>query len=669
MALMVPDSLPSGANQGEKSLYEILQCKLPNDFYVWYEPMAQGCLPYFTILAPEFGLLIIKVANWFPRQIVSANSHNFQINSQKEETERAVVQQSSVEQQGRRTRKRSTAGIEVQQSLLQQSPLQESENYLQSLLDKLKAYPILTQPDGEYQCQLAFPVGCGAVMSNMTADQACETNIYKLLNKPQVAYREELLSWHGLCETELVNRLERMFIDRVNFIPLSPDQIDTIKGILHPEIVIKEVPASPHSIPDSVKLTRGSYVIQTLDHRQECIAKAIGEGHRIIYGIAGSGKTLILLCRAKLLANQNYNQRILILCYNRSLASHLKSILHEDLQNPQFKKQTMVFYFHAWVNDLMNKMPSPLGLTMDYYDELIGELLLEKLRKLPIELKWDAVLVDEAQTFRFSWFKCCVAALKDPENGNLMIVSDGNQGIYKRQGFTWKSVGIKAVGRTRSKKFNLDINYRNTQEILEAAWSVVNHIPAEQKSRITDDFDDSGVTFPIIKPASAIRHGSRPVMHLKITENQEIEAVTLQIKKLCGLGYDPRDIAVLYRIAADHKRQLLENLKNKLQGIGLDTYWVTESRGSEKRYSIKSPGIRLITALNSLGLEFKVVLILWVQDWDFNIRAISETDALTCRRLYVAMTRAQDVLHVFGSGNSPLLQELKHSGTFDIELE
>ena len=392
------------------------------------------------------------------------------------------------------------------------------------------------------------------------------------------------------------------------------------------------------------------------------------QGHRIIYGIAGSGKTLILLCRAKLLANQNPSQRILILCYNRSLASHLKSILHEDLQNPQYKRQTDVFYFHAWVNSLMIKIPNSLGFTMDDYDELLGDILLEKIRKLSLVSKWDAVLVDEAQTFRASWFKCCVAALKDAENGNLMIISDGNQSIYNRRKFTWKSVGVKAVGRTSSKKFHLDRNYRNTQEILEAAWSVVNHIQTLKNPKNTENLDDSELTFLIyIKPTAASRQGSYPVLHITTTEAQEVEDVIRQIQELCVSGYEPRDIAVLYRIAGGKKIQILEEFKNRLRALGLDTYWVTESRESEKRYSIKIPGIRLITTLNSLGLEFKVVLILWVQDWDFSIPAISETDALTCRRLYVAMTRAQDILHVFGSGNSPLLEELKRSGTFVIQ--
>jgi hypothetical protein len=657
MALIVPDYLPLGVSQGEKTLYQILSEKLPDDFYIWYEPISQGYLPYFTILAPEFGLIIIEVMGWYSHQLLSADSHHFTIKSQINKTEITEVQPSSPTIPARRTRKRSRGIIDVQQS-----PLQQVHRYfLDQLLDKIKAYHILSQYDSESPNKLAFPVGIGVVMPNITTTQSREKNLYNFLNERQVIYREEFLSWKEISEIDLVNRLKRMFTNRFDFLPLTPDQIETIKGVLYPELAIKEIPASPCSVPTGVELREKSYVIRTLDHRQECVAKAIGEGHRVIYGVAGSGKTLILLCRAKLLANQNPTQRILILCFNISLAFYLKSILHEDVHNSAFKTID-VFDFHSWASFLVKKLPARLpGLPVDYCEELIGEKLLARLRSLSTHLKWDAVLVDEAQTFFPSWLKCCVAALKNPDIGNLMLVADGNQSLYKRCGFTWKSVGIKAVGRTISKKYYLDKNYRNTQEILEAAWSVVNHIYEPINS---DNTDTTEVKFPIIEPRVATRKGSRPVLHIQQTKSQEVEAVIKQVQQLNQIGYSLSEVGVLYRIAGDKERQMLNYLTAQLEHLGLTAYWVTQSRSSERSYSINKPGVRIMSTLNSLGLEFKAVLILWVQDWEFTIPANSETDALTCRRLYVAMTRAQDVLHIFGSGNSFLIEQLKRSLAF-----
>ena len=183
-----------------------------------------------------------------------------------------------------------------------------------------------------------------------------------------------------------------------------------------------------------------------------------------------------------------------------------------------------------------------------------------------------------------------------------MIVSDGSQSLYERHKFTWKKVGIKAQGR-RTKK--LSQNYRNTQEILSAAWSVL--LPTS-----SNEIESEETTFPIIEPRAALRHGQRPVLHFCADRRGEIEAVVAQIQKLHAEGYEPRDIAVLYKYLTSFDTPLLDNLQQQLNDSGLGCYWVTENKSS---YNHSREGVRLITALSSLGLEFKVVIILWVQQF------------------------------------------------------
>jgi hypothetical protein len=38
-------------------------------------------------------------------------------------------------------------------------------------------------------------------------------------------------------------------------------------------------------------------------------------------------------------------------------------------------------------------------------------------------------------------------ALKEPETGDLMIVGDGSQSLYRKRDFTWGDAGIHASGR------------------------------------------------------------------------------------------------------------------------------------------------------------------------------------------------------------------------------
>ena len=43
-------------------------------------------------------------------------------------------------------------------------------------------------------------------------------------------------------------------------------------------------------------------IIRVMDIQQEQLARSMGEGHRVIHGVAGSGKTMILGYRAQYLA-------------------------------------------------------------------------------------------------------------------------------------------------------------------------------------------------------------------------------------------------------------------------------------------------------------------------------------------------------------------------------
>lgn len=71
---------------------------------------------------------------------------------------------------------------------------------------------------------------------------------------------------------------------------LSLPQIDRVRWHLFPEVRINEgaqaeLFGEEEMVPDLIKV---------LDMQQEQLARNLGNGHRVIHGVAGSGKTLIL---------------------------------------------------------------------------------------------------------------------------------------------------------------------------------------------------------------------------------------------------------------------------------------------------------------------------------------------------------------------------------------
>jgi hypothetical protein len=216
----------------------------------------KGLHPDFIILGRDFGLLVIEVKGWSAGQIEEANNNFFRI---------------------RQTKNGATY------SESQQSPLKQGKGYIDAAMDNLKGEAILAHHNGNYQGKLVFPAGFGAVMSNMTTSQAHNSNIYKILEQPQVAYRDELLEWEDFSGEELIQRLKAMFTVNFSFPALTHDQISTIKGILHPEIVIRVKPATPDSVPEDVELPPDSSVIITLDIDQEKLARSMKDGHRLFW--------------------------------------------------------------------------------------------------------------------------------------------------------------------------------------------------------------------------------------------------------------------------------------------------------------------------------------------------------------------------------------------------
>lgn len=93
------------------------------------------------------------------------------------------------------------------------------------------------------------------------------------------------------------------------------------------------------------------YTIETkvalLDLEQEKLARKMGEGHRLIFGVAGSGKTVLLVARARYLAIKHPNWKILFLCYNRLLRDLIFHLL-----NPQdYDADITINTFHSWVRN------------------------------------------------------------------------------------------------------------------------------------------------------------------------------------------------------------------------------------------------------------------------------------------------------------------------------
>ena len=610
MATIYPDSCPSQATESIKALFQYFQYNLPNDFQVWYEPSVELRLPDFIILSPSFGLITLQVKDWTIEQIRQSDPSNFEIYQENKKD------------------------IEICKS-----PLRQSQSYAHIIMSKLREYPILRHAEGEYQGKIAFRLSFGVIMPNITLEQAKETGLYKSLPYPKTVYQEEFQTWNEIESGELIARLTKMIDKPFTFEPLTNNLINTIKGAIHPEFIVGEKLASPNRLPKDHSYLPDSSILVTFNSIQENLARSVG--HRIIDGVTGSGKTLIILAKAKWLAGLNPESQILILCYNVTFAAHLKALLGEKYENIK------VLNFQAFVKSFVSRLPKEDSI--ENYDQHIGQLLLEKLATVPVKKKYDAILVDEAPNFPANCFQCCLAALKDPEHGHLMIAGDGNQKIYLGETFTWQSVGIEA------KNYCLETNYRNTQEILSTSWDIITKLREVPNNENKDD--QELLAFPLLETKNILRHGPSPSLHLG---KYQVRHVLAKVKQLISQGYKPEEIAILYRDSDTDDKKSLKTICQLLDESGASSYWITKDNKSNLVYEANTPGVRILTILAAQGLEFKAVILMWTEKFDQDIFADDvATRNAACGELYGGLTRAQEILHLYASPTSHLVQELK----------
>jgi superfamily I DNA/RNA helicase len=93
-----------------------------------------------------------------------------------------------------------------------------------------------------------------------------------------------------------------------------------------------------------------------MDLHQEQVARALSEGHRIIRGVAGSGKTLILAFRAEYLARAA-SKPVLILCFANGIAGRLEDAMQERGVEDRVQVRT----FHSWCYQMLKTYGIPLA--------------------------------------------------------------------------------------------------------------------------------------------------------------------------------------------------------------------------------------------------------------------------------------------------------------------
>jgi hypothetical protein len=602
MAVLIPalSTCTSRMTSGERRLAERLEQKLEDDYLVWYDvPVGpKQSHPDFVLLHPRRGLLILETKDWRLDIIRKATRQYWEILPQ---GELKVVK----------------------------SPLAQARHGAIEVVNALERDPQLVQAAGSHTGKLAFPWGYGVVLTHITRkhfeasglDQAIEPHLVICQDEMQEAVEAEVFQ----------QRLWDMFPHAFGG-ALSLPQLDRVRWNLFPEVRVQTQGAlfddqdADAELPD---------VMRVMDLQQEQLARSLGDGHRVIHGVAGSGKTMILGYRAEYLAKAHAqgSKPILVLCFNEPLGVKL----HALFAAKGLEDRVHARHFHKWSYDQLKAFGQTLPPQgRDFSDQLVNKVIHAVDRKQIPSGQYQAILIDEGHDFRPEWLRL-VTQMVDPATNSLLLLYDDAQSIYERsrtRQFSFKSVGIQARGRTTI----LKINYRNTKQILQTA----SLIAADLLS--AEDQDEDGI--PLVKPIGCGREGEPALMIRLPSLRAEAERIAELLKAEHESGGQAwSDMAVLCR---DYR--VIDACAEALARIRLP-HQVRKSTG---QYHPARDAIKVMTMKVSKGLEFSVVAIPGLG----LMPVPGEDEKEEARLFYVAATRATDKLIVTGSGDGRFAQSL-----------
>ena len=597
MATVIPalSSCVSRMTQGERRTAERLEQKLDDDYLVWYDvPVGpKHAHPDFVVLHPRRGLLILEVKDWRLETIRTASKQTWEILAQ---------------------------GVPKNVP----NPIEQARHYAHQVVDALARDPRLTNADGK----VAFPWSYGVVLTHITRRQFEAAELHFAIEPHRVICSDEMTATVEVEDFQ--SRLWSMFPTLMRAV-LSLPQIDRVRWILFPEVRVNAqiglFPAddeASEALPD---------IMRVMDLQQEQLARSLGEGHRVIHGVAGSGKTMILSYRAEYLAKAAASKKpILVLCYNQPLAVKLDAVMTAK----GLAAKVHVRNFHKWCRQQLVAFGQALPAQgPDMFDQMVAGVIRGVERGQIPSGQYQAVLIDEGHDFQAAWLKLA-AQMVDPATNSLLLLYDDAQSIYQRrraQQFSFKSLGIQAQGRTTI----LKINYRNTRQILQTASMV-----AADLLRSEDSADD-GV--PLVQPVSCGRDGHEPVVIRLPSLRDEVVKIAELLSAAHQEGYAWGDMAIICRHYTEMDRCAAVLRYRQLPH---------EVRKGSGTFNPLADTIKILTMHVSKGLEFPVVALAGVGQMPED----GQDETEEARLFYVAATRATQRLLIPLSGGGKFASRL-----------
>lgn len=235
---------------------------------------------------------------------------------------------------------------------------------------------------------------------------------------------------------------------------------------------------------------------------------------------------------------------------------------------------------------------------------------------------WDYVFVDEAQDLSPSALALMADVSKTAEG--LFFAADARQSLYSRN-YTWTAVHPRLQFRGRTA--NLRRNYRSTEEIDRAAFSILQ--------------PEQGESF---ESSVSVHHGPLPVLVRGVAMEAQAEWIARFVRQMARHLHLPTSAAAVLVPESELGKSLASALED--QSMAARFF-------AGKDLDLREDVLKVMTFFSAKGLEFPVVVIAGLHEGTYPLAEDFGDEDLFAERmrnhrraLYVACTRAMRGLMV-----------------------
>lgn len=410
---------PDKLNVGEQKVLDFFDKHLAPEWLIFVEPHLNGLRPDFVLLHPQRGIAVFEVKDW------DLNAINFEYRGTPPKLHGTTSTHKDFT-----TRRDPIAQIQAYKDELH-------ELYCPSL------------------AEMGNP-GFGVITAGLIFTNATDAQLRHLFPQRVLAdlgfsskfKQNVIVSKEALDNGELARVFPNAREQRREAMPSNVIN-ELMSWLVQPEAVIEQ-----------------SQPLELDAKQRDLVTTRTERGYRRIKGPAGSGKSLVVAARAAQLAKEG-KQNILVVTFNITLKNYLRD-LAVRWHRPDTKESITWLNYHRWAkrvcmscgyaNEYKDLYADDKTLCDDALAALTKDALTQRTdnETSPKQFEYDAILIDEGQDFRLSWWSSLQAALC--KGGEMLLAADYTQDLYDTA-HAWTDEAMTGAG-FRGPWSLLETNYR-----------------------------------------------------------------------------------------------------------------------------------------------------------------------------------------------------------------